>query len=163
MQQSKRICTIDKNQILSIYSTSCSKITLTILYTCYFCVESFSDMPQKIKLGDRIIELRKTKVWSQTQLADKVGVSYAQIGRYETKDSQHPAQVLKKIAEALDTTVDYLLNGNTEDKAKATLVDAEMIRYFKEMDTLPQDDKTALLRVMSGFIRDVKTKQAYAS
>ena len=163
MQQSKRICTIDKNQILSIYSTSCSKITLTILYTCYFCVESFSDMPQKTKLGDRIIELRKTKVWSQTQLADKVGVSYAQIGRYETKDSQHPAQVLKKIAEALDTTVDYLLNGNTEDKAKATLVDAEMIRYFKEMDTLPQDDKTALLRVMSGFIRDVKTKQAYAS
>lgn len=120
-------------------------------------------MPQKIKLGDRIIELRKTKVWSQTQLADKVGVSYAQIGRYETKDSQHPEQVLKKIAEALDTTVDYLLNGNTEDKAKATLVDAEMIRYFKEMDTLPQDDKTALLRVMSGFIRDVKTKQAYAS
>jgi hypothetical protein len=64
---------------------------------------------------------------------------------------------------ALDTNVDYLSNGNTEDKAKATLVDAEMIRYFKEMDTLPQDDKTALLRVMSGFIRDVKTKQAYAS
>jgi transcriptional regulator with XRE-family HTH domain len=126
-------------------------------------VENFSDMPQKTKLGDRIIELRKAKTWSQTQLADKVGVSYAQIGRYETKDSQPPAQVLKKIAEALDTTVDYLLNGNTEDKAKATLVDAEMIRYFKEMDTLPQEDKTALLRVMSGFIRDVKTKQAYAS
>jgi transcriptional regulator with XRE-family HTH domain len=126
-------------------------------------VENFSNMPQKTKLGDRIIELRKAKTWSQTQLADKVGVSYAQIGRYETKDSQPPAQVLKKIAEALDTTVDYLLNGNTEDKAKATLVDAEMIRYFKEMDTLPQDDKTALLRVMSGFIRDVKTKQAYAS
>ena len=120
-------------------------------------------MPQKTKLGDRIIELRKAKAWSQTQLADKVGVSYAQIGRYETKDSQPPAQVLKKTAEALDTTVDYLLNGNTEDKAKATLVDAEMIRYFKEMDALPQDDKTALLRVMSGFIRDVKTKQAYAS
>ena len=132
-------------------------------HTCYFCVENFSHMQQKNKFGDRIIELRKAKAWSQTQLAEKVGVSYAQIGRYETKDSQPPAQVLKKIAEGLDTTVDYLLNGNTEDKAKATLVDAEMIRYFKEMDALPQDDKTALLRVMSGFIRDVKTKQAYAS
>lgn len=149
--------------IAATLSTSCHKIITFILHTCYFCVENFSDMPQKNKLGDRIVELRKSKAWSQTQLADKVGVSYAQIGRYETKDAQPPAQVLKKIAEALDTTVDYLLNGNTEDKAKATLVDAEMIRYFKEMDTLPQDDKTALLRVMSGFIRDVKTKQAYAS
>jgi hypothetical protein len=70
---------------------------------------------------------------------------------------------LKKIADALDSTVDFLVNGNTEDKAKASLVDAEVIRYFKEVDTLPTEDKTALLRVIAGFIRDVKTKQAYAS
>jgi len=70
-------------------------------------------MPQKNNLGERIIELRKAKAWSQTQLAEKVGVSYAQIGRYEIKDFQPPAQVLKKIAEAPDTTVDFLLNGNT--------------------------------------------------
>lgn len=92
-----------------------------------------------------------------------MGVSYAQIGRYETKDAQPPAAVVKKIADALDTTVDFLLNGNTEDKAKASLVDAEVIRYFKEVDNLPADDKSALLRVIGGFLRDVKTKQAYAS
>jgi transcriptional regulator with XRE-family HTH domain len=120
-------------------------------------------MSQKNKLGNRIMELRKGKNWSQSDLAAKVGVSYAQIGRYETKDAQPPAAVLKKIADALDTTVDFLVNGNTEDKAKASLVDAEVIRYFKEVDTLPQEDKSALLRVIAGFIRDVKTKQAYAS
>jgi len=43
------------------------------------------------------------------------------------------------------------------------LNDAEVIRYFKEVDNLPSDDKTALLRVIGGFLRDVKTKQAYAS
>jgi hypothetical protein len=43
------------------------------------------------------------------------------------------------------------------------LQDAEVTRYFKEVDTLPQEDKNALLRVIAGFIRDVKTKQAYAS
>jgi transcriptional regulator with XRE-family HTH domain len=91
------------------------------------------------------------------------GVSYAQIGRYETKGAQPPAAVLKKIADALDSTVDYLVNGTTEDKAKESLQDAEVIRYFKEVDTLPQEDKQALIRVIAGFIRDVKTKQAYAS
>jgi transcriptional regulator with XRE-family HTH domain len=107
--------------------------------------------------------LRKAKNWSQSDLAAKVKVSYAQIGRYETKGAQPPAAVLKKIADALDTTVDFLINGNTEDKARASLIDAEVIRYFKEVDTLPQEDKSALIRVIAGFIRDVKTKQAYAS
>ena len=110
-------------------------------------------------LGSRIAELRKQKAWSQSQLADAVGISYAQIGRYETKGSQPPAEVVKKIATALDTTVDYLLNGSTEEKAKASLQDAEVIRYFKEVDSLPQEDKSALIRVIAGFIRDVKTKQ----
>ena len=80
-------------------------------------------------------------------------------------DTGDPAEHLrqKKVAEALDTTVDFLINGNTEDKANAVLNDAEVIRYFKEVDNLPSDDKTALLRVIGGFLRDVKTKQAYAS
>jgi len=126
-------------------------------------VDISSIMSQSNTLGNRIIELRKAKNWSQTHLADQVGVSYAQIGRYETKGAQPPAEVVKKIADALDSTVDFLLNGNNEDKAKASLNDAEVIRYFKEVDNLPADDKSALLRVISGFIRDVKTKQAYAS
>jgi len=120
-------------------------------------------MSQKNKLGNRIIELRKAKNWSQSQLADKVGVSYAQIGRYETKGAQPPAEVLKNIDNALDSTVDYLVNGGTKDKANASLNDAEVIRYFKEVDALPVEDKSALLRVIGGFLRDVKTKQAYAS
>ena len=37
------------------------------------------------------------------------------------------------------------------------------VMYFKEVDALSAEDKTALIRVIAGFIRDVKTKQAYAS
>jgi transcriptional regulator with XRE-family HTH domain len=120
-------------------------------------------MSQKNKLGDRILQLRKAKNWSQTELAQQVGVSYAQIGRYETKNAQPPAEVLKKIANALDSTIDFLMNGNANDKANDSLKDAEVIRYFKEVDALPKEDKSALIRVIAGFIRDVKTKQAYAS
>ncbi|MBW8682700.1 helix-turn-helix domain-containing protein [Chitinophaga rhizophila] len=118
-------------------------------------------MSQNNNLGKRILDLRKAKGWSQTELADKVGISYAQIGRYETKGAQPPAEVIKNIAEVLDTSVDFLLNGSSSDKANATLQDAEVIRHFKDIETLPAEDKAALLRVISAFIRDVKTKQAY--
>ncbi len=51
-------------------------------------------------LGERIVILRKEKKLSQTELAKKVGVSYTQIGRYEIKGSQPPAEILKKIAKS---------------------------------------------------------------
>lgn len=114
-------------------------------------------------LGKRIQHLRKGFNLSQTGLADKVGISYAQIGRYETKGAQPPAEILKRLSDILDTTVDFLINGNLEEKARATLKDSEVLRQFKAVDTLPDNDKNALLRVISGFIRDCRTKQAYAS
>jgi transcriptional regulator with XRE-family HTH domain len=147
----------------TILSTSCGKKMDSLPLLRYFCKANSSDMSQNSQLGTRITTLRKGKNWSQSELASHVGISYAQIGRYETKGAQPPAEVLKKIADALDSTVDFLVNGDNADKAKAALQDAEVIRYFKEVDALPQEDKSALLRVIAGFIRDVKTKQAYAS
>jgi transcriptional regulator with XRE-family HTH domain len=114
------------------------------------------------KLGKRILELRRTKNFSQTELAKKVGISYAQIGRYETKGSQPPAEVLRKIANALDTTVDFLLNGTTDEKANATLKDAELIKQFKDVEQLQDADRSALIKVISGFVRDCKARLAYA-
>jgi len=85
-------------------------------------------------LGKRILDLRKRKNLSQTDLANAVGISYAQIGRYETKDTQPPAEVLKKIADALDTTVDFLISGDTNEKAKSALKDSELL-YKKSVVT----------------------------
>ena len=105
---------------------------------------------------------RKGRNWSQSQLADRLGISYAQIGRYETKEAQPKAEVLKKIADALNSKVEFLVNADTPDKGKAALQDAEVIHYFKEIDILLQENKSSLLRIIAGFIRDVKNKQAYA-
>jgi hypothetical protein len=86
---------------------------------------------------------------------------YRRISAQNGTNQYTTAEVIKNIAEALDTSVDYLLNGSSSDKANATLQDTEVIRYFKEIETLPADDKATLLRVISAFIRDVRTKQAY--
>jgi hypothetical protein len=90
-------------------------------------------------------------------------VNYYFLSWVISRSGAHLLPMLKKIAEALDTNVDFLINSNTEDKAKASLNDAEVIRYSKKVDNLPTEDKFAQLRVNGGFLRDVKTKQAYAS
>jgi len=113
-------------------------------------------------LGKRIQELRKKQDMSQTELADNVKVSKSQIIRYEIKGSQPPADILNKIADVLNTSVDYLINGATEEKAKASLKNNDLLVKFKEIESMPDKEQLSILNVISAYIRDFKTRQAYA-
>jgi DNA-directed RNA polymerase specialized sigma subunit len=50
-------------------------------------------------------------------------------------------------AEVLNTTVDFLLNGNTDEKAQATLKDAELLQRFKEIENLPERERAIIIEV----------------
>jgi len=110
-------------------------------------------------LGKRVVELRKKKGFSQSDLAKLVGISYAQVGRYETKGAQPPAEVLKKIADALDTTVDYLINGDTDEKALSTLRDAELLQQFRAVEQMDEEDKVTVKKLIDAFITKRKIQQ----
>jgi len=110
-------------------------------------------------LGTRIATLRKEKGFSQTELANKVGITYAQIGRYEIKGAQPAADILKKMADALDTTSDYLMNGSKDDKAVATLNDNELLQQFKEVDMMNKDDKDTVKKLIDAFITKAKIRK----
>lgn len=113
-------------------------------------------------LGSRILELRKKKNWSQSELAKEVGVTYAQIGRYETKGAQPSAEVLKKIANALNTSTDYLMNGNKDEKAMAALEDSELLQQFKEVEKMDLEDKKTIKNIIDAFIKRNKLQQIAA-
>jgi hypothetical protein len=68
---------------------------------------------------------------------------------------------VKKLPDALGTTADYIMNGDSGEKIKNNLRDAELIRQFKEMDKLPDKEKTVLLDVISAYLWYFKAKQAY--
>ncbi len=112
-----------------------------------------------MQLGKRILDLRKQKNWSQSDLANAVGISYAQIGRYETKGAQPSAEVLKKIADALDTTTDYLMYGDKYEKAMTSLNDAELLQQFKAVDSMDNEDKMIIKKLIDAFITKGKLKQ----
>lgn len=103
-------------------------------------------------LGERIKHLRKQLNMSQSELADKVGLSYAQIGRYETKGAQPPAEALRKIADALRVSPDFIVSGSSDEKAKASLRDAELLQQFKAIEQMEEDDKHIIKRLIDAFI-----------
>jgi transcriptional regulator with XRE-family HTH domain len=70
------------------------------------------------KLGAQVRFLRQGKSWSLNDLAEKSGVSKAYISDLENAEAGKPnIQYVYKIAVALDTTIDRLLN---ESKAVTT-------------------------------------------
>ena len=107
------------------------------------------------RLRDRRDQLKL----SQSALAKLIGVHHSIIGRYERGEAKPTIDVVTKMAQALKTTVSFLL-GENED---ATLFqDPAMLQRFKDIIQLPDDDKAALLRNVDAFLRDAKTRVAYA-
>ena len=102
-------------------------------------------------IGQRIKELRNNKKLTQSALADLVNLSYIQVGRYEKGKSTPSAEVLQKLAVALDTTTDYLMNGATE-QVQAQLIDRELLRQFHEVEQLNSEDKHLVKTFIDAFI-----------
>ena len=59
---------------------------------------------------NRIRDLREDKDLNQTQVARLLNMSQTGYSKYETGENDIPTEVLIKLAEFYDTSIDYLLN-----------------------------------------------------
>jgi transcriptional regulator with XRE-family HTH domain len=107
---------------------------------------------QEDGFAGRLRDLRKQKGLSQTELAEAVGVHYTHIGRYERGKSRPAADTLKRLADALGVSGDYLLEGATEAAARARFEDRELLRQFQEVEKLPDADKAVIKRLLDAFL-----------
>jgi len=110
------------------------------------------------KIGDRIAYLRKTKGVSQTDLAKSISASREAIGKYERNEAMPSVGTAKKIADVFDVTLDYMV----DESATATF-DKQTVKRIQGIEVLNSDDKNHLFALMDAFLRDAKTRQAYAS
>lgn len=106
-----------------------------------------------MSIGTRIKELRTQKRLKQTELGAIVGLNYVQIGRYELGKAKPASDMLFKLAKALDTTTDYLVNDGENDAAvTAQLTDRELLKQFKEVELLNAEDKHIVKIFIDAFL-----------
>ena len=114
-------------------------------------------------LGSLIKELRKKHKLTQSELANKIGVTTSSIGMYETEVRQPSYGVLCKIAEVFDVSVDYLLGRTSsfkiaETKAEYKVDDLDPA-YFKISKEAQEQGITADdLRLAIDFIKKSREK-----
>ena len=73
-------------------------------------------------------------------------------GRYERGVSRPAADTLKRLADALGVSGDYLLEGAVEEAARAGFEDRELLQQFQEIEKLPEEDKAVVKRFLDAFL-----------
>ena len=102
---------------------------------------------------------RKELGLTQTQLSKQIGISMTQLVRYENKAVQPPADILKNLADTFNTTIDYLVYGDNEQKAKQSIKDNELLSQFKDVEKLDNKDKATIKDIIDAFIKRSKLNQ----
>lgn len=80
-------------------------------------------MLDREKVARAIAEQRRIKGMTQKQLADILNVSYQAVSRWEQGLSLPSVDMIYDIAQSLETTVDYLLNGLAEERKVISYMD----------------------------------------
>jgi transcriptional regulator with XRE-family HTH domain len=109
-----------------------------------------------ITLGEHLIILRKQKSISQGDLGKQIGTSGDIIGRYERDEVKPSIEVVIKLADALDVSIDYLV-GKTDIE-----LDTKSLQRIREITKLSDKNQEYIYVTLDALIRDFKNKEAYA-
>ncbi len=82
-------------------------------------------------IGQKIVELRKSKGYTQEELAEKAKVNLRTIQRIENDENKPSGNTLKLICEALDTLPEKIIDyGKKEDLKLLVLMHLSVITYL---------------------------------
>jgi len=110
-------------------------------------------------LGGRLKDERTKKGISQQKLAKLATTHYSNIGRYERGDAKPSAEILNRIAQVLEVSPDYLINGTLSDKAINSLSDTELLLQFQKVEKFPEDKKRLVKEFLNAFIITTNLQQ----
>jgi transcriptional regulator with XRE-family HTH domain len=92
------------------------------------------------------------------ELAKRIGTSGAIIGRYERGEMTPSIEVVKKLADTFEVTLDYLVSKNN---LLESLQDKAMLAHWQDINSLSSEDRERILFVIDSLLRDAKTRTAY--
>jgi transcriptional regulator with XRE-family HTH domain len=93
-------------------------------------------------IAERIKRLRQESNMTQADLGKKLGVHQKQVSAYERGVNVPSTDILIKLAEVFDVTLDYLAFEAKGQPAKLNIQDRELLRRFEALDRLPENEKS---------------------
>jgi transcriptional regulator with XRE-family HTH domain len=109
-----------------------------------------------METGKIIATLRDDKGWSQTDLASYSGVSCVMIGKYERGEAVPSIDAAKRIADAFDVFLDFLVGEGQNAK-----FDKKTVKRLHDIESYNPSIKDKLFFLIDTVIRDTNAQKAY--
>jgi transcriptional regulator with XRE-family HTH domain len=114
---------------------------------------------KKITLGEKIKRHRKNLDLTQTELAKKIDADAVRVSTYENDKVMPSSEVLIKLAEVFNVSVDYLVREDLDSFSPVNIKDKELLRRVEQLERLTPDSKQMLYKMLDMFIRDQQMKE----
>lgn len=99
--------------------------------------------------SERLKQVRESRGWSQLDLANKCGLQATAISHFETGSRSPSFDNLKRLADALSVSSDYLL-GRSDDPA---LAGPEAASLFRDVEKLSSEDIEMLKMMKEAMLK----------
>jgi len=103
--------------------------------------------------GEKMTLIRKQKKLSQAELGKLSGINGDIVGKYERDEMKPSIETAKKLAEALEVSLDYLV-GDGDLK----ILDKKTMKRLEDIEKLPDDDKNNIFYTLDNLIKAAKLK-----
>jgi transcriptional regulator with XRE-family HTH domain len=107
-------------------------------------------------LGEKIRQIRSEKGLSQAALEKISGVNSKLLSKYENERIVPTADTLKKIAEALEVSADYLIFDNAPKSGTSKLTDLELFEKFLQVEKMTPENRNMIKNLIDAVI--IKSK-----
>ena len=106
------------------------------------------------EIGDRVKQVRLARGLSQSELAEKLGLSDAYVSKIELGKNAMSVTVLIKLSDTLDVSADWLLRNRTREAREISVDEVEAM--FMDCSPAERNTLMKLLQEMKTAFRDLK-------
>ena len=103
--------------------------------------------------GAHLTALREAAGLTQKQLAEKLTVHHSNIAFWERSEKPPRGDVLPKLAEAMNVSLEVLLNA-TMPRAKKPVAKGRMQQMFEAASQLPRRQQLKIVDLLEPFVRE---------
>jgi transcriptional regulator with XRE-family HTH domain len=103
-------------------------------------------------LGQKIREIRRSKNWTQKELAEKIGMTTAQISRWEQDHVTPRTRNLQDLARTFDVAEEEFQDLKPAAPTQLFEDDPELLEIVTQINTLNPEQKKALKLVLHSMV-----------
>jgi transcriptional regulator with XRE-family HTH domain len=103
--------------------------------------------------GQKMAFCRKEKKLSQAEIGKRASINGDIVGKYERGEMKPSIDTAKKLADALEVSLDYLV-GDAELK----VLDKKTLQRLEDIGKLPEDDRQHIFYTIDNLIKAAKFK-----